>query len=134
MEEVVSGLIHEILYLRKMYPEQAFKRNLVLGCPCWTAEPEDICNYIATVVQAIKLHLDKRNLKAVHLAISSPKFGLQQVFSFNFQQTQGPAKDTGLEAYFQAFIWKLNYACVSLDDLPFDSDPDISWLVQNVQN
>lgn len=37
--------------------------------------------------------------------------------------------DAGLEAYFQAFIMKLNYACASLEPLFFDTDPDITWRV-----
>jgi hypothetical protein len=59
--------------------------------------------------------------------ITSPT--TKQVFSFCFQQIGVEGARDGLNVYFQAFIMRLNYACVSLEPLSFFSDPDISWRV-----
>jgi hypothetical protein len=129
MEEFLSGCIHEILYLRSLYPRQVFSKALVLNCPIHIAQPIEVVEYIRLISRAIKQHMDKDNITAAHLAITSPVNGLKQVFSFSFQQIATDLSRGGLNAYFQAFIMKLNYACASLDPLPFFSDPDISWRV-----
>jgi hypothetical protein len=130
MEEFLSGCIHEILYLRSLYPRQLFSKALVLNTPIHIAQPIKVADYVRLISRAIKHHLDNDNITAAHLAITSPTTGVKQVFSFCFQQigVEMGARD-GLNAYFQAFIMRLNYACVSLEPLPFFSDPDISWRV-----
>lgn len=101
----------------------------MLNCPIHICKQIEVAEYIRIISHSIKQHLDNDNLVAAHVAITSPTTGLKQVFSFSFQTVPFDGSRGALNAYFQAFIIKLNYACVSLDPLPFFSEPDITWRV-----
>jgi hypothetical protein len=106
----------KILYTRSLY-HISLLEALVLNCPIPHRSTSQRQEYVRLVSRAIKHHLDTENMRPLIAIPLHHNWLWNKWLSFSF-----PAKVrawVSVERLFQAFVLRLNYACVVRASLPF---------------
>lgn len=67
MCEFFEILIHNIIHVRKLYPESIFELKKKYGIPVYQCILSELTEYINGCLKAIKFHLTKRQLQKIFI-------------------------------------------------------------------
>ncbi|KAK7064063.1 DNA-binding protein [Favolaschia claudopus] len=118
--EFIEVAIHQILYVRQIYPADLFVRRKKYDTPVFQSRHPTLNDYISKAVKAIGEQLLTSNVENVVLVIKDKEEVALERFVFaveNVIQVEGFNKDTGVEdaisagalgQYFRGFLLKLS--------------------------
>ncbi|KRT79793.1 hypothetical protein AMK59_8001, partial [Oryctes borbonicus] len=121
--EFFEVTIHNILYIRKLYPHQIFKKTKKYGVIVYQSVHPKINEYIAECLKAIHFHLKLKYLKTVCVCILM-KNEVTERYIFDIAHSKdGNIEDLyiHLERDFRDFCLKLHTASNYLDRLLNDA-------------
>lgn len=99
--------IHTILYIRKIYPQELFKRARKYNSPVYQCRHPDVCTWVNDAIQGIGNEL--RKVKPPH-PLLSPSLS---------SNPPGPPRG-GLMRYWQNVVEKISFVILSPLDIPLE--------------
>jgi mitotic spindle assembly checkpoint protein MAD2B len=135
--EFIEVAVHNILYIRKQYPQTIFECKRKYGIAVYHSIHPDVNEYISNCINAINFHLQRNQLRTVALCFSSlgkiiEKYNFQ-VLNLNSYLESDPFL-VKLEKFLSDFCLKLHSSVGCLDSLPGDSTFCIQLQVTEYSN
>ncbi|XP_071509386.1 mitotic spindle assembly checkpoint protein MAD2B-like, partial [Diadema antillarum] len=124
--EFLEIAVHQILYIRDLYPPGIFERRQKYNIPVQLSRHPELNQYITDAVLGIKPHVVKNEVQCVSVVLLSPSS--QPVERFVFEITPPAEKKLEgvddklqrLEQSLRAFVLRLNTCDAMLQKLPPD--------------
>ncbi|KAL4893510.1 DNA-binding protein [Aspergillus ambiguus] len=130
--------IHQILYLRSVYPRATFLPVRAYNYPVRQSRHPKVCDYINDASMAVETEILKGTITAVSIIISSlrtnqpleryafdlsgfPHIPPREV-NTSFEERDDASRQVDLEAQFRACLARLASACARLTPLPRDDE------------
>ncbi|CAE1308572.1 MAD2L2 [Acanthosepion pharaonis] len=129
--EFLEVAFHCILHNRDLYPAGVFERRKKYNVPVHMCLHPDVIQYIAQILESIKLLLDTREVDRVSLVILDHQQNPVERFVFEigypskYTDFSSDILFTELEQSLRAFLLKLNVCDAMLKPLPNDA----TWVI-----
>ncbi|KAG5897135.1 hypothetical protein JTB14_025088 [Gonioctena quinquepunctata] len=127
--EFFEVLVHNIVFLRKIYPETIFARKKKYGIPVHQCIHPDVNEYVNQCLQAVRFHSRKNQLTRLFVCFYKNEHICER-YCFDILKLKNTAEGDSflveLEQSIRNFILKLHTAQEYLEDLPDDSTFSIS--------
>ncbi|KAK9692679.1 HORMA domain [Popillia japonica] len=150
--EFFEVIIHNILYVRKLYPHQIFKKTKKYGTVVYQLIHPEVRDYITKCLKAIHFYLKSNCLKTICICILTKDHIIER-YLFNLLHIQNNVEDLyiSLEQSFHDFCLKLHINSNKLDELPdeatfiinlcvseynsveFNENNDFAWIQVNLK-
>ncbi|XP_011305310.1 mitotic spindle assembly checkpoint protein MAD2B isoform X2 [Fopius arisanus] len=126
--EFLEVAFHGILYYRKIYPSEIFRKKKLYGTGIWICEHPEVKEYLKNILNAVReaLTADITSIKSVNLIITDNQGILLEKFAFDLLKIQFDAKES--DPYFLKTEESLRTLCLKfsmldsyLKPLPEDS-------------
>jgi mitotic spindle assembly checkpoint protein MAD2B len=88
--EFLEVAIHSILYYRKLYPEEIFRKAQIYGISVYISQHPYLNNYIKNILICIKelIKENENNLKSINILHTNESDILIEKFIFQFNQLE----------------------------------------------
>ncbi|XP_072385198.1 mitotic spindle assembly checkpoint protein MAD2B [Diabrotica undecimpunctata] len=135
--EFLEVVIHNIVYIRKLYPETIFSRKRKYGVVVYQCIQPDVNNYITEVLKSVSFHSKKSQLKTIFICFFSAgsvqeKYVLEILNLKNIIDADPLLID--LEQCMRNFILRLHNTINYLDDLSEDATFSVQLQVTTYSN
>nr|XP_054769022.1 mitotic spindle assembly checkpoint protein MAD2B-like [Lytechinus pictus] len=124
--EFLEVAVHQILYIRELYPLGIFERKQKYNVPVQLSRHPELNQYITDAVMGIKPHVIKDDVQCVTVVILNSKHIAVERFVFEIARPSTKKVDSienrleRLEQSLRAFLLRLNTCDAVLHSLPQD--------------
>eukprot|EP00741_Cyanophora_paradoxa_P003574 tig00000093_g3472.t1 len=123
ISELLEVAVHQVLWVRKVYPRSLFERRRKYGMAVWMSRHPDVNDYILSAVTSFNEWTRQRMLERIDVVIIGASSAPLERFVFEFTPLQDGTQSLSLsemETLMRSFLQKIQLGTGDLRDLPDD--------------
>ena len=124
--EFLECAIHNILYIRQVYPSNLFKKVKIYNVPVFKARHPALVQYIKNILESVKPLFTKSLVDKLCLVICKDYKERQPLEQYSFSlklfKDYQPCTRASLETFLRSFLLKINIADSSFEPIPVESE------------